>query len=97
MLMQSPQQRQQQQQPHQHKQPISQFKRTISSKSPMLMQTPQQCHQQHQQPLTDHFIEVADVDAKSPSLAFLPRLHLHQVVPQVHLRSIVRSRNYHCE
>jgi len=32
-----------------------------------------------------HFVEVADVDAKSPALGLLPRLHLHQVVSQMHL------------
>ena len=37
--------------------------------------------------MTNHFIKVADVDAKFPSLAFLSaaRLNLHQVVAQVHL------------
>ena len=34
---------------------------------------------------TNHFVEVADVDAKSPALGLLPRLHLHQVVSQMHL------------
>ena len=34
---------------------------------------------------TNHFVEVADVDAKSPALGLLPRLHLHQVVSKMHL------------
>ena len=73
---------------------------TIASKSPMLMQSPVViCYflfLTHNWTLrtTNHFIEVADVDAKSPSLVFLPRLNLHQVVPQLHLAQHSQESNF---
>ena len=39
---------------------------------------------------TDHFVKVADVDAKPSPLGLLPGLHFHQVVSQVHLE---KSKN----
>ena len=39
---------------------------------------------------TNHFVKVADVDAKPSPLGLLPGLHFHQVVSQVHLE---KSKN----
>ena len=39
---------------------------------------------------TNHFVEVADVDAMS-TLVLLPRLHLHQVVSKMHLFKKIES------
>ena len=43
---------------------------------------------------TDHFVKVADVDAKPSPLGLLPGLHFHQVVSQVHLER-VRTAQVH--